>query len=657
MASVASAVSARGDRVRVRYAGAWSAVVAGGFAFAVTGALAAESGGYFSRTWGLPAVMFFWIAAGALVMRDRIQVSRLEQATAVALIGLLGWTALSSFWGDSAAPALREVSRSTIYVGGVLAALLLVRSAAYRSLIQGTWAAVSIVGAYSLATRLFPERLADPADLLAYRLDEPIGYWNALGAFVALGILLALGIAARGRGLLLRAGAAASTVFLLPVLYFTFSRGAWVALAAGFLAMLAVDRRRLHLLAVVGAVGVFPALAVLSASTHDALTRPNPALDAARAAGQELAGVILVLALAAAIVVVIIAVLEPRVRVGRDTRIAIWSALGGLAVAALVTVWATQGSPRAIAERAYDQLEKPVATSNSSLQGRLFNLSSPGRIAHWQIAWNRYKEKPLLGVGGGAYERYWLRDRAAAGPVRDAHSLYLEMLTELGPVGLALLGVALGLPLVAGVRARHRALVPAAFGAYAAYLAHAAIDWDWEMPAVTMPALLCGCAMLVAARGPSTRSLSVRLRAGVAVLALILAGFSLTTLIGYQALEASRAADLDDNPQRAEREARKAVRWLPWSTEARQVLAESYFDQNDRTQARAVLLEAVERDRGDWAIWYNLGVASDGRARLVAYREAARLNPYSANVSVLRTLGVLPPLLRTTKNGSPPAAK
>jgi hypothetical protein len=56
------------------------------------------------------------------------------------------------------------------------------------------------------------------------------------------------------------------------------------------------------------------------------------------------------------------------------------------------------------------------------------------------------------------------------------------------------------------------------------------------------------------------------------------------------------------------------------------------------------MLEAIEKDKGDWALWYDLGVASTGPAKQRAYEEAARLNPRSGNVNVLRILGVLPKL-------------
>jgi O-antigen ligase len=137
-------------------------------------------------------------------------------------------------------------------------------------------------------------------------------------------------------------------------------------------------------------------------------------------------------------------------------------------------------------------------------------LTSPGqadswlgrRPGYWRAALSEYRAHPALGDGAGAFGRYWLQHPSADPGVqgtRDAHSLYIETLAELGPVGLALLLVALGAPLAALPRARSPA-VPAAAGAYVAYLVHAGVDWDWEMPAVTLAALLCAAGVLVASR-------------------------------------------------------------------------------------------------------------------------------------------------------------
>jgi tetratricopeptide (TPR) repeat protein len=233
---------------------------------------------------------------------------------------------------------------------------------------------------------------------------------------------------------------------------------------------------------------------------------------------------------------------------------------------------------------------------------------------------------------------------------RDAHSLYLETLAELGVVGLALLMVALAAPLVAAVKGRRHALVPVAFGAYVAYLVHAGLDWDWEMPAVTLAALFCGCAILAAARRQGqTFVLGTRARVGLVAATTVLGAAAFVGLMGNQALASSKDAEKSGQLARAESKARAAVRWAPWSATAWKRLADVHFAQKDLKGARAALLEALEKDPSDWALWYQLGVASEGGERLRAYREAARLNPLSKNVAVLRTLRVLPPLTKEKK--------
>jgi hypothetical protein len=67
-------------------------------------------------------------------------------------------------------------------------------------------------------------------------------------------------------------------------------------------------------------------------------------------------------------------------------------------------------------------------------------------------------------------------------------------------VGLVLLLGALAMPILAAVNSRERPLTGAAAGAYTAYLVHAGLDWDWEVPAVTVAGLLCGVALLAAGR-------------------------------------------------------------------------------------------------------------------------------------------------------------
>jgi len=121
------------------------------------------------------------------------------------------------------------------------------------------------------------------------------------------------------------------------------------------------------------------------------------------------------------------------------------------------------------------------------------------RVDYWSVAWRQWHENPLLGSGAGTFARYWEREEMPVA-VLDAHSLYLETLAELGPVGLVLLLGALAIPILAALNGRDQPLTGAAASAYTAYLVHAGLDWDWEMPAVTVAGLLCGVALLAAGR-------------------------------------------------------------------------------------------------------------------------------------------------------------
>src|SRR5439155_26054988 len=127
-----------------------------------------------------------------------------------------------------------------------------------------------------------------------------------------------------------------------------------------------------------------------------------------------------------------------------------------------------------------------------NLNRRLFSLSGNYRKYNWHTAWQEVEAYPRLGSGAGTYDVYWFEHRRVPQTVHDAHNLYLETLAELGPVGLLLLVGVLAVPLIAVTRARASPLAGVAFGAYVAYTLHAAVDWDWEMPAITLVGLFCG---------------------------------------------------------------------------------------------------------------------------------------------------------------------
>ena len=98
--------------------------------------------------------------------------------------------------------------------------------------------------AYALATKVFPS--LDPSNTFA-RLNEPYGYWNAVGLTAAMGAICCLWLGSRRAGhALLSALAYPAMGLLLLTLVLAYSRGALAALALGLLLWFCVVPLRLR---------------------------------------------------------------------------------------------------------------------------------------------------------------------------------------------------------------------------------------------------------------------------------------------------------------------------------------------------------------------------------------------------------------------------
>ncbi len=614
--------------------------VPGALAFAAVGLTAAANGGYFPTEWGWPTLGFGLVAVMAVLVRERIALGRLELAALALLAAFAAWTLTSLLWSPSATEPVLSTERTLVYVALLPAVFLTTSRDSAALLPAGVLAAAGAVSAYALATRLAPGRLEafPPPD--GYQLAEPIGYWNGLGVLASLGTVLALGFAAEERGRGARALAAAAVPLLLTTLYFTFSRGSWLALVAGLCFVLAVERRRLRFLAVVAALAPPAAVAVWVASRSPALTRVGASRDAASAAGARLAGVLLGCLVAAAAIGWTFELLERRVRPGDRTRRRIGATLLAVLLLAGVAAVVAAGGPASLARRASSSFRASLPETGGDLNRRLVSLSSDGRSEYWRVAWREIVAHPLLGGGAGSYERYWHRDRRVGYEARNAHNLYLETLAELGPLGLILLLAALAVPLVALGAARARPAATLAAGGYGAFLAHSAIDWDWQIPAVTLAGLLCGAGILVSARRDNAgTSPTLRRRAAIAALVLPLVAFAVVEQAGNSALSGSRSAVERGDVAQAVRLARRARTWAPWSFEPWQRLGEAQRAAGDVEGARASFLRALARNRQDWNLWYELAEVESGEGRARALAEAVRLNPRSPEVAALRSKG------------------
>jgi hypothetical protein len=249
---------------------------------------------------------------------------------------------------------------------------------------------------------------------------------------------------------------------------------------------------------------------------------------------------------------------------------------------------------------------------------RLRTLSGSSRADYWRVARRDVRDHPALGSGAGSYGRYWLRERPVPQPARDAHSLFLETLAELGPLGLALLLVALGVPVAAAIATRSDPLTAAALGPYAAFLAHAAQDWDWELPAATVPALACAAALVLGTRRVDVPVPRTAARA-LAAAGIVLAAASVAAYAGNRELALAEGG--------SEPSARRAARLQPWSAEPWQAKGETELARGEVERARESFREGLERDDGDAELWLDLALASEGAERERARARARGLDP------------------------------
>lgn len=446
------------------------------------------SGGFFDepRLWAAAAT---WAALGLLVLTERVPPlprSTPGRVAAGGLAALTLLTGLSLLWTPLAGPAQDDLQRLLLYLGSFVAGTVVLTGRAGRAVEPVLGLGAACVIAYALSERLLPG-LVDLARSASAngRLEQPLTYWNAVGALAALGLLLCVRVAADStRPAALGAAAAAAAPVLGLGLYLTFSRGALAAVCAGVLALslLTPRRRELRTTCLVFAAAVVAAVA-------SELPGLDPIADAGAdgetGAGLAMLALLIVLGAAAGA----LAVTRRRggdgeLALGVPPRLAI-----GLAIVVVVA------GAIALASSGED-----LGRVDSGGAGRLGTVNS-NRYDYWRVAASTFADHPLAGHGSGSFRVDWLRERDVRERVVDAHSLYAETAAELGLLGLAALAAFLGGILLAGLAAVRRLRADGAGPAAVAiaWAVHAGIDWHWEMPAVTLVALACAARLVAVA--------------------------------------------------------------------------------------------------------------------------------------------------------------
>ena len=491
----------------------------------------AANGGYFVGDWAWPA---FALAVGTLFVAFIGPLGGVDSRWAVLALGLFGaytgWTLISLLWAANKGAAWLGAGQTHLYLLAFLMTVGLVALNASRrwvlavaSLGPATIAALTLLALPTRSGELFDDG----------RLVGTVGYYNGEAAFLLVPFWVSVYVAGSRRvNVFLRAAVLAGAVLSLNLAIMTQSRGAMVAMVVSLLVFFIFSGQRLR-----GLLALLPLAVALFLAFPD-LNGIYVTLSEGGDVAMALRGVLPIVwlgALGAGLYGLVWGLVDARWRPGtRSVRIA--GAAGLAAVLILFAVGTTLfvervGDPVEVAQQRWEAFKTNDATRED--QSRYLSVSGNGRATLWKVAWEDFSAHPILGVGAHNWEGtyYELRDQTS-GFARQPHSLPLEVLSERGVVGGALFFGFLAVCVASGLWERFtrfhsegKGQAGALVAALAYWFVHSSADWFWQIPAVTLPAIVFLALLVAPWRGESER-VSARwpLRVGgvgLAVLALL----------------------------------------------------------------------------------------------------------------------------------------
>jgi len=565
------------------------------------------------------------------------------------LLAFTTLTALSLVWSVQPDASFKDAGRMLAYSGVFGASVALARLSPRRwpAVIGGLTLAAVVVCGYALLTKVFPSTLSPKTNYA--RLEEPFGYWNAIGLAAAMGAICCMWLGARREGhALLRALAYPAMGLLLLTLMLAYSRGALVALGLGLTLWFCTVPLRLRgaavlILGTLGAGGV----AGWDFSTH-ALSAEGVALGERTTAGHQLGALLVAMVLLLGLAGLTIGFLTGRRAPSRATRRNAGALLFALiALAVLGLAGALAHSHRGLTgsiSHAVSALTNPNAKPPPNTPGRLTAIASE-RARYWKEALQIFEAHPGLGVGAGGYDIARLRYRTETLEVRHAHGFIVQTLADLGLVGLAVVLVLLLCWMAAAGRATHpfnrrwtswREIAAGSSPAWrrsrhaytperiallsmlclvVVFGAHSLVDWTWYVPGNACVALIC--AGWLAARGPldqqlargvgareAARSLeavgdpwSVGWRRSLSKLSRARIGVALAAI-----LAALLAAWSQAEPQRSAAASQEALTLVGSDTAAALRAAQAGVDRDPLSAEALFKLSAIEQAAGERAL-------------------------------------------------------
>jgi flagellin-like protein len=599
---------------------------------------AEHDGGYDNDTWYWGALVTLALLAATLIEgAGRIHLTRAAKVS-VGLFSLyVAWSYASMAWAAAPGVALQGSNRALLYLLVFVIMLVLPWSAVGARLALVGWA----VGVGGLAVWVLV-RLVSGADIQALisggRLASPTGYNNAAAALFTMGLLVSIGLATqRGlpgvvRGLLLGLACAE-----LQVALFAQSRG-WLftlPIVAVLVIVLAGDRLRLLLFAAVPAAGVaaiLPRLLRVYEST--------PAHLGSTAASVGQAG--LLVAFAAFVIGTLLAWVdwlgrERTLSSGRRRIIGVTVAVAVAAGVAGSAVAATHGHPVRFVVRQWNGFSQQHPPGKGS---HFLDVGS-GRYDFWRVALDAFVAHPVGGLGQDNFDDYYIvRGRSGEEPTWT-HSLELRLLAHTGAVGFILFAGFIAAAVAVALRARRggdpgrRTLVAIALIPLVVWLVHGSIDWFWEMPALSGPALGflgVACALGRADIAPGVSGLAESpeparravLRRGLTAAggAVLLIAMTLVLALPYLATrKISIASDLaGTDPAAALADLRQAASLDPFDADPTRMAGFIALQSGRNQLAASLFARSLAREPGDWFAYLGSGLA----ASALGHRATAR---------------------------------
>jgi O-antigen ligase len=404
----------------------------------------------------------------------------------------------------------------------------------------------------------------------------------------------------------------------------------------------------------------FAVLAAVAAHGADVLGFPSAELNLEQLHdnGAELARILALTMAGAAVAMAVLVVAERRVGRTLGTLGGRWRIGIGIGAAVAVAIAAVAFGPDAV-DKIRDDIQGggdvaaqgPQQTRDRLLRNDLVDFGKQARADYWDVSLDAFAAQPLRGTGVGSFEVNWARDRPNGESVTEGHSVYLETLGELGLIGLILILVCLVTVMAAfavGIRRISRPLYGVAFALGLAWLAHAAIDWDWELPALTLMVFALGGTALAAwshgsRRRPAPAWPWRALAAAAALLALVT---PVAVAMSQLRLDDSVTAFLDGDCARADDRAASASSLMPPRPEPYEIFAYCASIYGQDARALRLMNEALDRAPHSWELVYGLAwvqsaAGEDPRPTVARLRRMNPLEPLTA-VAVTRTQGDQP---------------